>query len=65
MRLGALTDCILMHGCGCPGVSRHFEVIHEISDLRIGVKLAAVFLAVVALTAIFAPSPLVPLPSSP
>ena len=52
MRLGALTDCILMHGCGCPGVSRHFEVIHEISDLRIGVKLAAGFLAVGLLTAL-------------
>ena len=52
MRLGALTDCILMHGCGCPGVSRHFEVIHEFSDLRIGVKLAAGFLAVGLLTAL-------------
>ena len=41
-----------MHGCGCPGVSRHFEVIHEFSDLRIGVKLAAGFLAVVLLTAL-------------
>ena len=29
VRLGALIDCILLHGCGCSGVSRYFEVIHE------------------------------------